>query len=106
MGSMELLQEGGLRIDVEAVVLSSRWFTANGNKVATVTLAGNKGGPMGVGVQCHPYGIFDVDAEYGVWLALRKYLDQAPIKARFIADLKPVTNERYVLHLLEFVAEV
>ena len=106
MGSMELLRDGGLRIEVEGVVINARWFNANGKKVAKVTLVGNRGGPMGEGVRCDPYGIFEVDAEYSVWLALRERLDQPPIKARFTADLKPVTDERYVLHLLEFVAEV
>jgi hypothetical protein len=95
--AMELLQDGGLKIKVEGVVLSARWFEADGKRVAKVTLLGSKDGPLGSGVQCNPYPIFDVDADYSVFESLK--LDD-PARLKFLADLKPINNGGYVLHLL------
>ncbi|MOA38754.1 hypothetical protein D3C78_1604690 [compost metagenome] len=96
--AMELLQAGGLKIEVEGVVLSARWFTAEGQRVAKVTLLGSKDSPLGSGVQCNPYPIFEVDADYQVFESLR--LDE-PVRLKFLADLKPINNGGYVLHLLK-----
>lgn len=96
--AMDLLLAGGLKIEVEGVVLSARWFVADGKQVAKVTLLGSKDGPLGSGVQCSPYPIFEVDADYSVFESLRL---QEPARIKFLADLKPINNGGYVLHLLK-----
>jgi hypothetical protein len=96
--AMELLLAGGLKIEVEGVVLSARWFEAEGKRVAKATLLGSKGGPMGSGVKCEPYPIFEVDADYSVFESLK--LDE-PARLKFLADLKPINNGGYVFHLLK-----
>ncbi|MNT98961.1 hypothetical protein D3C72_2416830 [compost metagenome] len=48
-------------------------------------------------MQCNPYPIFDVDADYSVFESLK--LDD-PARLKFLADLKPINNGGYVLHLL------
>lgn len=97
--AMELLRAGGLKIEVEGVVISTRWFlTATGQRVAKVTLLGSQDGPLGSGVQCSPYPIFEVDADYLVFESLR--IDE-PARFKFLADLKPINNGGYVLHLLK-----
>lgn len=95
---MELLRAGGLRIEVEGVVISARWFTADGQRVAKVTLLGSQDGPLGSGVQCAPYPIFEVDADYSVFKSLQL---NEPARLKFLADLKPINNGGYVLHLLK-----
>lgn len=97
--AIELLLAGGLKIEVEGVVLSARWFpTAVGQRAAKVTLVGSKDGPLGSGVQCNPYPIFEVDADYSIFESLK--LDE-PTRVKFLADLKPINNGGYVLHLLQ-----
>ncbi len=96
--AMELLLAGGLKIEVEGVVISARWFVADGKRVAKVTLVGSKDGPLGSGVQCNPYPIFEVDADYSVFESLRR---AEPARLKFLADLKPINNGGYVLHLLQ-----
>lgn len=98
---MQLLREGGLSIELEAVVLSTRTFSAAGELVAKVTVIGFPGGPMGQGVNCKPYGIFELDAELDVYRALENSLAE-PIRIRFQADLKPINSYGgYVVHLLK-----
>ncbi|HHH9441332.1 TPA: hypothetical protein ACP32N_003271 [Pseudomonas aeruginosa] len=104
-----LLNEAGLQVTIQAVVISCRWFMAEGKRVATVTVLGNKDGPMGSGMQCRPYPIFELDADYSVYEALADRLnppeadgEPTPIRASFRADLKPISiGGRYVTHLLE-----
>lgn len=96
--AMELLQAGGLKIELEGVVISARWFTAEGKRVAKVTLIGSTDGPMGSGVQCNPFPIFEVDADYSVFESLK--LDE-PARLKFLADLKPINNGGYVVHLMK-----
>ncbi len=98
---------GGLQLTVEAVVVATRWFTAQNTPCAVVTVLGNKGGPMGNQIQSHPYPIFELDAEMTVYRLLADFFDKhpdTPACARFKADLKPVTSAgRYVVHLLELL---
>lgn len=110
--TIHLLSEAGLQITLEAVVISCRWFVADGNRVASVTVLGNKGGPMGHGMKCKPFPIFELDAEYSVFEALAQRLnpiesggEPTAIRARFKADLKPISiGGRYVTHLLELLS--
>lgn len=95
--AMELLRAGGLKIEVEGVVINARSFIADGQQVAKVTLLGSKDGPRGNGVHCNPYPIFEVDADYSVFENLK--LDE-PERLKFLAELKPINNGGYVLHLL------
>lgn len=98
----QLLQEGGLRIELEAVVLGTRHFKADGRDVAKVNVIGTRDGPMGHSMQCKPYGIFELDAEMKVFDALDDLHE--PKRLRFRADLKPINgNGAYVVHLLEVV---
>jgi len=98
---MQLLREGGLSIVLEAVVLSTRTFSAAGELVAKVTVIGSPGGPMGQGVNCIPYGIFELDADLDVYRALEGMLAE-PVRVRFQADLKPINSfGGYVVHLLK-----
>jgi len=99
---MELLQAGGLKIEAEGVAINARWFMADGKQVAKVTLIGSKGGPMGYGVQCEPYPIFEVDAEYSVFESLKL---NEPARIKFLADLKPINSGGYVLHLLKVLEQ-
>lgn len=98
--AMELLLAGGLKIEVEGVVISARWFVADGKRVAKVTLIGSKDGPLGSGVQCSPYPIFEVDADYLVFESLK--IDE-PARLKFLANLKLINTGGYVLHLLKLL---
>lgn len=99
--SMQLLRVGGLSIEIEAVVLGARTFSAAGELVAKVTVIGSPGGPMGQGVNCKPYGIFELDAHLDVYRALEGMLAE-PARVRFQADLKPINSfGGYVVHLLK-----
>lgn len=100
----KLLHEGGLSIELEAVVLGARSFKANGQDVAKINVIGTPGGPMGHNVQCHPYGIFELDAEMKVFQGLGNQFE--PRRIKFRADLKPINSSGgYVMHLLEIVEE-
>lgn len=101
--AMQLLRDGGLTIEIEAVVLSARTFKAAGKDVAKVTVVGTKGGPMGNNIQCSPYGIFELDADVSVFHDLAGLLTE-PVRAKFKADLKPINEHgSYVVHLLEVI---
>ncbi|HEY1027639.1 MAG TPA: hypothetical protein VGE28_08415 [Pseudomonas sp.] len=101
--AMQLLRDGGLTIELEAVVLSARTFKAAGKDVAKVTVVGTKGGPMGNNIQCSPYGIFELDADVSVFHDLAGLLTE-PVRAKFKADLKPINEHgSYVVHLLEVI---
>lgn len=102
--AMQLLRDGGLSIEIEAVVLGTRTFSAAGELVAKVTVVGTPGGPMGQGVNCKPYGIFELDADLGVYRALEGILAE-PVRVRFQADLKPINSfGGYVVHLHQVLA--
>lgn len=105
--SYACIAAGGLQITVEAIVISTRWFTAETKPCAVVQVLGNKGGPMGYQIQSHPYPIFELDAEMSVYQQLATFFDQnpnTPACSRFRADLKPVNSAgRYVVHLLEML---
>lgn len=75
--------------------------TAKGERAAKVTLVGGKDGPLGHGVQCSPYPIFEVDADYSVFESLKL---GEPARVKFLADLKPINSGGYVLHLLKVLA--
>lgn len=89
-------------IEMTAEVVGAYTFKANGKDVAKVTVLGNQGGPMGNGIECTPYGIFELDAEMAVFRALANI--QAPSTIRFRADLKPINaTGGYVIHILEIL---
>jgi len=99
--AIQLLRAGGLHIELEAVVLSAHTFKAAGKDVGKVTVAGTKGGPMGHCIQCEPYGIFELDAEFSVYRELASWLAE-PKRVKFKADLKPINDHgTYAVHLLE-----
>jgi hypothetical protein len=99
-----LMREGGLVIELEAIVIGTRTFKANGQDVAKVTVNGSPRGPMGHGVECIPYGIFELDAEMAVFHQLGKVTE--PKRFKFRADLKPInTSNGYVVHLLEIIEQ-
>lgn len=54
--AMQLLHDGGLTIEFEAVVLNARTFKAAGKDVAKVTVVGTKHGPMGNNSSALPTG--------------------------------------------------
>lgn len=98
----QLMQEGRLLIELEAAVLGTHIFKANGRDVAMVTVKGNPGGPMGQGVECIPNGIFELDAEMGVYREIGEITE--PQQFKFRADLKSVnTKTGYVVHLLQVI---
>lgn len=99
--AIQLLRAGGLHIELEAVVLGTHTFKAAGKDVGKVTVVGTKGGPMGHSIQCEPYGIFELDAEFSVYRELASRLDE-PKRVKFKADLKPIKDQRaYAVQLLE-----
>lgn len=53
----------GLHIIVEAIAVSTRWFTADNKPCAVVQVISNKGGPMGHQIQSQPCPVFELDAE-------------------------------------------
>jgi len=63
-----------VQIEMTAEVVGAYTFKANGQDVTKVTVLGNQGGPMGNGIECTPYGIFELDAEMavsGLWLSFK-----------------------------------
>lgn len=99
--AIQLLRAGGLHMELEAVVLGAYTFKAAGKDVGKVTVVGTKGGPMGHSIQCKPYGIFELDAEFSVYRELANRLD-GPKRIKFKADLKPIKDQgAYAVHLLE-----
>ncbi|MBF78487.1 MAG: hypothetical protein CMK86_11385 [Pseudomonadales bacterium] len=90
--AIQLLRAGGLHIELEAVVLGAHTFKAAGKDVGKVTVVGTKGGPMGHSIQCEPYGIFELDAEFSVYRELASRLDE-PKRIKFKADLKPINDQ-------------
>jgi len=98
----QLLQAGGLAIELDAVVFGARTFRADGRDVAKVNVLGTPGGPMGHNIVCNPYGVFELDAEMSVFQALGELPE--PRRIKFLADLKPINSSGgYVVHLLEIM---
>lgn len=92
-----------LKVKVEAVVVGIHTFLAGGHEVAKVTVLGNPDGPMGMGVQCSPGAVFELDADMSVYRMLKGRLG-APKPFQFSADLKPINaSGGYAVHLLEVI---
>ncbi len=103
---LALLRIGGLSIEIEAVVLGVRRFKAADGFVTKVTVAGTPGGPMGQGIECRPYGVFELDADIGVYESLENRLTE-PVRIRFHADLKPINSSGgYVVHLISALPQI
>lgn len=93
-----------MQIEITAEVVGAYTFKADGNDVAKITVLGNEGGPMGHGIECKPYGIFELDAEMDVFRALAGDI-KGLSTMRFRADLKPINaTGGYVIHVLEILS--
>lgn len=100
--AMQQLKDGGLKIQLEAVVLGVRTIRVDGTDLAKINALGPLAAQWDTTLCASPYRVFELDAEMSVFQALCELPE--PKRMKFLADLKPVnSNGGYVAHLLQIL---